>query len=356
MEMYHLVVAMVYHIMQIVLKLMAQEAFINNNNSNSNSNSNNLLVVITDFPINIKVMVMIRDILLVTKQVPQQKIVDVIIVITLLKQWLVLLKLKEYLSQFDFDNFSQYNTLFIEFFLRQLIGQRSSSVLDNEAATPTHSPAESEAKDAKETQHRHRHHHRRRSGEHAGFSQTRQSHQTQGHTSAAADGYGHINDDLIFIERGEHSPHRQEPPPGYEYKGKIEVQGIDNQYRSQSHGQGSAVPQGPTSVPMPNPFGQPASISHCPPGWQQLILSAAPGGPCPPGGAMYAGQLIVGGGMAQAGLGGIGGFGGSAAGVGFGGGQYSVLTLYLSFCSYILIFVIKLDQWEQLVQVVDLPI
>jgi hypothetical protein len=256
------------------------------------------------------------------------------------------------------------------FFLRQLIGQRSSSVLDNNGAAQVRSsapPAENDASGVQES--RHRHHHRRRSGENAGFGQTHQSRQTQGHTSAGADGYGHINDDLIFIERGDHSPHRQEPPPGYEYKGKIEVQGIDKEYRSRFHGQGSIGGQGPTSVPMPysvgphpvgphpvgpqpvgpHPVGLPASLNHCPPGWQQIILSAAPGGPCPPGvpcgagGSMYTGQLIGGAGMAQAGFGGIGGiggigFGGSAAGMGFGGGQYSALCFYLFFYQYILLF------------------
>ena len=95
----------------------------------------------------------------------------------------------------------------------------------------------------------------------------------------------------------------------------------------------------------PHAVGPPASLSHCPPGWQQIILSAAPGGPCPPGvpcgagGSMYTGQLIGGAGMAQAGLGGIGGFGGSAAGMGFSGGQYSALCLYLFFYQYVLLFI-----------------
>ncbi len=61
-----------------------------------------------------------------------------------------------------------------------------------------------------------------------------------------------------------------------------------------------------------------------------MVLTAAPGGPCPPGGAMYAGQLAGHAGIAQAGLGGIGGFGGATSGIGFGGGQYSILTFYIS--------------------------
>jgi hypothetical protein len=45
---------------------------------------------------------------------------------------------------------------------------------------------------------------------------------------------------------------------------------------------------------------------------------------------MYAGQLAGHAGIAQAGLGGIGGFGGATSGIGFGGGQYSILTFYIS--------------------------
>jgi hypothetical protein len=209
-------------------------------------------------------------------------------------------------------------------FSRQLIGQRSSSVLGNEAPQ-VHSPAppaEDEAKGEQGTNRRHRHHHRHHhhhGGEHAGLGHTHQSH--QGHTTAGADGYGHINDDLIFIERGEHSPHRQEPPSGYEYKGKIEVQSIDREHHSRSQGQNAAVPPLQPSVPIPQPIGP------CPPGWQQMVLSAAPGGPCPPGvpcppgGSLYTGQLVGATGVPQAGLGGIGGFGGATGGIGFGGGQ-----------------------------------
>jgi hypothetical protein len=218
--------------------------------------------------------------------------------------------------------------------LRQLIGQRSSSVLGDEAPQ-IHSPipsADSEVRGEPVIHQRRRHHRRHHSAEHAGFGQTHQSRHSQGRTSAGPDGYGHINDDLIFIERGEHSPHRQEPPPGYEYKGKIEVQGIEKEYRSRSQGQGSVLSPAPLPVPMAQPVPPPGSLSACPPGWQQLILTAAPGGPCPPGAAMYAGQVIGAAGVGQAGLGGIPGLGGPAGGIGFGGGQYPVLLLYVPFC------------------------
>ena len=207
-------------------------------------------------------------------------------------------------------------------YLRQLIGQRSSSVLGDEppqVRSPIPS-ADSEARGEQVTHQRRRHHRHHHSTEHAGFGQTHQSRHSQGHTSAGPDGYGHINDDLIFIERGEHSPHRQEPPPGYEYKGKIEVQGIEKDYRSRSQGQSSVLSPQPLSVPMGQPVAPPASLSGCPPGWQQMILTAAPGGPCPPGAAMYAGQVVGAAGIGQAGLGGMPGLGGPGGGIGFGGG------------------------------------
>ncbi len=146
----------------------------------------------------------------------------------------------------------------------------------------------------------HHHHHHHHSGEHS-FEQTHQSGQTVHHTAAGADGYGHINDELIFIERGDHSPHRQEPPPGYEYKGKIEVQNIDKEHHTHSQGQASVAPS--TFVPPP-----PASTAGpCPPGWQQMVLSAGGScGPCPPGGLPYTGQLIGGGAAVQPGIGGFG--------------------------------------------------
>ncbi len=238
---------------------------------------------------------------------------------------LLLIKLKVFLSKFYLNQINHYE----HFVTRQLIGQRSSSVLGNEAPQ-VNSPApaaEEQAKGEKGPHRRHRHHrhHHHQGGEHASFGQAHQSH--HGHTSAGADGYGHINDDLIFIERGEHSPHRQEPPAGYEYKGKIEVQSIDKEHRSRFQGQSAIIPPLQSSVSLPQ---QSVSLSQhtgpCPPGWQQMVLSAAPGGPCPPGvpcppgGAMYTGQLVAAAGIAQASLGGIGGFGGIGGGIGFGGG------------------------------------
>jgi len=124
-----------------------------------------------------------------------------------------------------------------------------------------------------------------------------------------ADGYGHINEDLIFIERGDHSPHRQEPPAGYEYKGKIEVQGINREVHSASRGAGSVPPP----VPISQPVTRPTSVGPCPPGWQQMILGA-PGGPCPSGGISYTGQLIGAAGMGQTGP------------VGYPGGQYFLVS------------------------------
>ena len=118
------------------------------------------------------------------------------------------------------------------------------------------------------------------------------------------DGYGHINEDLIFIERGDQSPHRQEPPVGYEYKGKIEVQSVDKQSRSRSRGPTSFVEHQP--VPQPQPLAPAPTIGPCPPGWQQVIVSS--------GGAVFGG-----GSAAHSSLGGIGGFGGATGGVGFGG-------------------------------------
>lgn len=209
------------------------------------------------------------------------------------------------------------------FFFRQLIGQRSSSVLGNEApqAGSSSAPPQDQARADQSTHRRHRHRRHKQNGNSASFG-----HAYQGHSSAGADGYGHINDDLIFIERGDHSPHRQEPPAGYEYKGKIEVQSVDRERRSRSQGHSAtiqpSVPFVQPSVPLVQPsvpIAQPTG--PCPPGWQQMILTAAPGGPCPPGGALYSGQLAGPAGVAQAGLGGIGGFGGAAGGIGFGGGQ-----------------------------------
>ena len=183
-------------------------------------------------------------------------------------------------------------------FNRQLIGQRSSSVLGGEGAQ-ARSPipaGDGGARGAQVTEHRHhhhRHHQHHHSNEHA-------HHQH----SIGGDGYGHLNGDLIFIERGEQSPHRQTPPSGYEYKGKIEVQGAERERRSRSRGQSTVFPPQPQPIPMPPPVGPSFNRGPCPPGWQQVVLSAAPGGPCPPGGTMYTGQVTGGAGYAQTGLGG----------------------------------------------------
>jgi hypothetical protein len=194
---------------------------------------------------------------------------------------------------------------------RQLIGQRSSSVLNSEEAQ-IRSPAPSADG---EPSSRHRHHQHQHAGPANVGQSSRRKHshnhhhhhqQQQQQQSVGADGYGHINSDLIFIERGDHSPHRQEPPAGYEYKGKIEVQGAHQEHRSRSHGHDSFFPSQGT-IPMPPPVPMPSSVAPvsglggCPPGWQQMILSAAPGGPCPPGGIMFTGQMT---GMNHAGYGG----------------------------------------------------
>ena len=195
------------------------------------------------------------------------------------------------------------------FYRRQMTGQHSSSIIDNEDQQQR-SPAplaQEEVTEEPVTNRRHRRHHRHRHhhhyGEDADFGQMQQWYQTQGYTSVGADGYGHINDDLIFIERGEHSPHRQGPPPGYEYKGKIEVQGIDGEYRSRSRGQALNVLP---SASVPPCVTQPSSFGPCPPGWQPMILTAAPGGPCPPGTLPYTGQAIGAVGGTQTGAGGFG--------------------------------------------------
>lgn len=131
--------------------------------------------------------------------------------------------------------------------------------------------------------HHHQHHH---SGENITSAYSQQQSSSQHRSTAAVDGYGHINDELIFIERGEHSPHRQEPPSGYEYKGKIEVQSYDREIHSQAQAAG------------PRPTGGP-----CPPGWTQVVMSGGACGPCPSGGVPYSGQVVGG---AQTGAAGYG--------------------------------------------------
>ncbi|CAF1673365.1 unnamed protein product, partial [Rotaria sordida] len=166
---------------------------------------------------------------------------------------------------------------------------------------------------------RHRHHHRHHHSEHGIFGQVHQWRQAHGHTRAGVDGYGHINEDLIFIERGDHSPHRQEPPAGYEYKGKIEVQGIDREIRSRSHGASAIVaPPPPPAIPRSQPVAPTSSFGPCPPGWQQVILTAAPGGPCPPGTVPYTAQTIGATAGTQTGIGSFGAVGSfGAAGSGY---------------------------------------
>ena len=169
-------------------------------------------------------------------------------------------------------------------FYRQLIGQRSSSVLGNEQQAAASS---SQGENTGERTSRHRHHRR------------------HNRTASGNNGYGHINEELIFIERGEHSPHRQEPPAGYEYKGKIEVQNFDKETISRSQDRSIGAPT--------------TGAGPCPPGWQQMVMTGAGAcGPCPPGAVSYSGQLVGGGGIGGFTAG--GGIGGFTAGGGFGGG------------------------------------
>ena len=126
-----------------------------------------------------------------------------------------------------------------------------------------------------------------------------------GASSVGADGYGHINEELIFIERGEQSPHRQEPPAGYEYKGRIEVQSVTRENRSGSRGH-----EVPTYIPQPAPAPAPAPTCFpCPGGWQQAYLTPGGSGPCPSGGTQYTGQLVG----ASNSIGGYGSYGASGS-------------------------------------------
>ena len=201
-----------------------------------------------------------------------------------------------YLSKlFVFDSCDQLNLFSFSFrFIRQLIGQRSSSVVGSDPG-PVRSPVPSAEGEVKkdfggQPDHHHHHHHRHR---HRHHGQGGQSQQVVG-----SDGYGHINEELIFIERGDHSPHRQDPPKGYDYKGKIEVQCANRESRSQSRGRNTFFPSppyqpGPTNIPMPPPVVPQHQVGPCPPGWQQMMVSAAPGGPCPPGAGMFPGQMFA---------------------------------------------------------------
>jgi len=185
----------------------------------------------------------------------------------------------------------------------QLIGQRSSSALGEEHHQ--HSPvATTEVAAGGGGEHVSRRRHHRHHRHHHQGHQHHQHHQHQHHhsgenvvsayaqqatspyrTTAALDGFGHINEELIFIERGDHSPHRQEPPPGYEYKGKIEVQSFDRETRQASTGN-----QGATGGP-------------CPPGWTQVVLQGGTCGPCPSGATPYSVQTGAGYGAAGYGAG-----------------------------------------------------
>lgn len=319
----------VCHIAQVVLEVQALQVVII-----PNSSRHSLLAVITDLTINFKGMHMIKDSLPVVLPLLQYTIVDVIIDIIVIKPkklspvQALLIKHKVSLSKFDFNRHNNEHRLFS----RQLIGQRSSSVLGNEppqvsSPFPPTGEGEVDGGHPHSRRHRHRRHHhhqaqqQQQNSQQASFGQAQ-----QGHTSTGADGYGHINDELIFIERGEHSPHRQEPPPGYEYKGKIEVQNVDKEHHSQSQVQSGILPTAQPSGP-------------CPPGWQQMVVTAAPGGPCPPGATVYTGQLGVGAGVGVAppGIGGVTSFGSAAGGLGFGGGECRWI-----FCAFLFIHLCSL--------------
>lgn len=198
----------------------------------------------------------------------------------------------------------------------QAIGQRSTSAfagrVDGQQNIDLASPKKL---------HRHHHHHhdyRQESIEQKVSKPSRRSRRTEskhGHTSVGGDGYGHLNGDLIFIERGDQSPHRQEPPSGYEYKGKIEVQCNEEVTRSRSRGR--VVP--PQPLPQPAPVPQ---TGPCPPGWQQVMVPAT-GVSFPTGATGFSGQGAGFGTIGQTGLGGfsggLGGFTGGFGGMGLSG-------------------------------------
>lgn len=162
----------------------------------------------------------------------------------------------------------------------QLVGQRSASALNNEVShvRPSVSPVGAEAK-ARVGSHHRRHH----------------GHHHHHHSHGSSGGYGHVSDDIIFIERGHQSRNNQGPPPGFEFKGMIQVQGSDKVIRRRHRSQSG----GPIYVSPPRP------IHHgpCPPGWQAVSVPA--GGSCfPCSGGYYNGQA---GGY----YGGLGSYGGS---------------------------------------------
>lgn len=210
--------------------------------------------------------------------------------------------------------------IFFFVFPRQSIGEQVKS------ASPVHTNVNEQADQvghAKLQNQQHHHHHVQNFDEQIVSKPSRSSRRTEskhGHSSVGSDGYGHLQDDIIFIERGEGSPHRQEPPPGYEYKGRIEVQCAEKQGRSRSRGR-VMPPVPPPPRPLPPPLPPQPQVGPCPPGWQQVMVNPQVS-PCPPGTVLYNGQGFGGGSIGQAGLGGFGGFGGSAGGTGFGFGQH----------------------------------
>ncbi|CAF0721692.1 unnamed protein product [Rotaria sordida] len=165
----------------------------------------------------------------------------------------------------------------------QLVDQRSPSALNNEVShvRPSISPVGAEARHGSHHRHHRGHHHSRHHHHH---HQHHQHHQHYvGHTYTAG-GYGHVSDDIIFIERGRHGHHHQAPPPGFIYKGMIQVQGCDTIYRSRSRSRHLALPP-------PAPV-RPINLNPCPPGWQ--LVNGVGGNPCPPGTTLYTGQTFGG--------------------------------------------------------------
>ncbi|CAF0760990.1 unnamed protein product [Rotaria sp. Silwood1] len=171
----------------------------------------------------------------------------------------------------------------------QLVGQRSSSALNNEVShvRPSISPVGAEARPRYESHHRHHH------GSHG---HRHHHHHHHGHVTTYVD-HGHGNDDIVFIERGHQSRYNQGPPPGFEFKGMIQVQGSDKVIRRRHRSQGT----GTRYIPRP------VHVGPCPPGWQPVSIPIGSGyqcPPCPPGTALYTGQ--VGGGYGT-----LGSYGGS---------------------------------------------
>ena len=103
------------------------------------------------------------------------------------------------------------------------------------------------------------------------------------------------------------------------------MQGADRERRSHSRGHTAVFPPQPPHVPIPQPIAPVINRGPCPPGWQQMVLSAAPGGPCPPCPGMFTGQVIGGGGYVQPGVGGFTGGGGAAVS---GGGLANLAAQY----------------------------